>query len=121
MKKGTKRKAKQQQEAKQDAAEDNTTKPQPRAKRARSSKPQSEPEYFEDKRNLVSEQLHLHHRFNAFISIRTVSSTEHSQEWDETNLFVCSEETIFSVLCLSRVFVSVLVRYANCLAWKWLC
>ncbi|WVZ22031.1 hypothetical protein V8G54_000575 [Vigna mungo] len=48
MRKGTKRKTKQQQEAKQDAAEDN----KPRAKRARTSKPQSEPEYFEDKRNL---------------------------------------------------------------------
>ncbi|KAL9329689.1 hypothetical protein ACSQ67_004692 [Phaseolus vulgaris] len=52
MRKGTKRKAKQQQEAKQDAAEENNTKPQPRAKRAKTSKPQSEPEYFEDKRNL---------------------------------------------------------------------
>lgn len=100
MRKGTKRKTKQQQEAKQDAAEDN----KPRAKRAKTSKPQSEPEYFEDKRNLVSEQLHLHHRFNAFISIQTVSLTEHSQQWDETNRFICSEETISSVLFLFLCF-----------------
>jgi len=91
MRKGTKRKAKQQQEAKQDAAEENNTKPQPRAKRAKTSKPQSEPEYFEDKRNLVSQQLHLHHPFNTFISIPTVSLTQHSQEWNETNRFICSE------------------------------
>ncbi|TKY60345.1 hypothetical protein E2542_SST17443 [Spatholobus suberectus] len=52
MRKGTKRKTKQEQEAKHDAPEENKTKAPPRAKRAKTSKPQSEPEYFEDKRNL---------------------------------------------------------------------
>jgi len=121
MRKGTKRKAKQQ-EAKQDAAEQNKNKAQPQAKRAKTSRPQSEPEYFEDKRNLVSEQLlHLHRCFNTFIWIRTVSLTEHSQEWNETNRFVCWVETTYSVFCFSCVFVSVLVSYAYCLASKWLC
>ncbi|KAL2616508.1 hypothetical protein AAZV13_08G131200 [Glycine max] len=52
MRRGAKRKTKQDQEAKHVAAEDNKTEAQPRAKRAKTSKPQSEPEYFEDKRNL---------------------------------------------------------------------
>ncbi|KAG5155356.1 hypothetical protein JHK82_013325 [Glycine max] len=52
MRRGAKRKTKQDQEAKHDAPEDNMPKAQPRAKRAKTSKPQSEPEYFEDKRNL---------------------------------------------------------------------
>lgn len=49
MKKGTKRKTKQEPEPKYDA---DKPKAQTRAKRAKTSKPQSEPEYFEDKRNL---------------------------------------------------------------------
>nr|KYP67575.1 Myosin-H heavy chain [Cajanus cajan] len=59
MRKGTKRKTKQEQQPKHDAENNSTTEPQPqpqpqppRAKRAKTSKPQSEPEYFEDKRNL---------------------------------------------------------------------
>ena len=54
MRRGAKRKTKQGQEAKHDAPEDNKPKAQHRAKRAKTSKPQSEPKYFEDKRNLVS-------------------------------------------------------------------
>ena len=54
MRRGAKRKTKQGQEAIHDAPEDNKPKAQPRAKRAKTSKPQSEPKYFEDKRNLVS-------------------------------------------------------------------
>ena len=54
MRREAKRKTKQSQEAKHGAPEDKKPKVQPRAKRAKTSKPQSEPEYFEDKRNLVS-------------------------------------------------------------------
>ena len=44
----------QGQEAKHDALENNKPKAQPWAKRAKTSKPQSKHEYFEDKCNLVS-------------------------------------------------------------------
>ena len=72
MRRGAKRKTKQDQEAKHVAAEDNKTEAQPRAKRAKTSKPQSEPEYFEDKRNLVSLINTSPSPFNFLISIRTV-------------------------------------------------
>lgn len=72
MRRGAKRKTKQGQEAKHDAPEDNKPKAQPRAKRAKTSKPQSEPEYFEDKRNLVSLINTSPSPFNFLISIRTV-------------------------------------------------
>ena len=54
MGRGTKRKTKQNEEAK--PAEENnnqSSKATSRAKRAKTSKPQAEPEYFEEKRNLV--------------------------------------------------------------------
>lgn len=54
MGRGAKRKTKQNEEAK--PAEENnkqSSKATSRAKRAKTSKPQAEPEYFEEKRNLV--------------------------------------------------------------------
>ncbi|KAG4969931.1 hypothetical protein JHK82_035626 [Glycine max] len=53
MRRGAKRKTKQDQEVKHDAPEDNMTKAQPQAKQAKTSKPQSKSEYFKDKHNLL--------------------------------------------------------------------
>ncbi|XP_061344421.1 protein HEAT INTOLERANT 4-like [Gastrolobium bilobum] len=55
MRKGAKRKTKHEEEPKPDAAtasQENKDQPPSRAKRVKASKPESEPEYFEDKRNL---------------------------------------------------------------------
>ncbi|KAK2384713.1 Protein HEAT INTOLERANT 4 [Trifolium repens] len=64
MRKGAKRKTKHAEESKPDSEptptatassqenDNQITKPQPKPKRQKTSKPQSEPEYFEDKRNL---------------------------------------------------------------------
>ncbi|KAG4983022.1 hypothetical protein JHK87_027771 [Glycine soja] len=65
MRRGAKRKTKQGQEVIHDAPEDNKPKAQPRAKRAKTSKPQSEPKYFEDKRNLVR-------RFDVYMGLQTI-------------------------------------------------
>lgn len=54
MKKGAKKRTRQDEEA--NTAEDNgkqSSKTTSRAKRVKASKPESDPEYFEDKRNLV--------------------------------------------------------------------
>lgn len=51
MRKGTKRKATRKEEDK--PAEPKPEKSPPRAKRTKLPKPESEPEYFEDKRNMV--------------------------------------------------------------------
>lgn len=66
MAKGAKRKTKQTEDSKPDSepatatgssqeneSQNQITKAPPKAKRVKTSKPQSEPEYFEDKRNLV--------------------------------------------------------------------
>lgn len=81
MRKGTKRKTKHTEEPKPDAAaatetatatasEENKNKATEaapsRPKRAKTSKPQSEPEYFEDKRNLVSTNTILSSYFHFF-------------------------------------------------------
>lgn len=68
MRKGAKRKTKHAEDSKPDSElatatdssqenQNKTTKPPPKAKRLKTSKPQSEPEYFEDKRNLVSTNI----------------------------------------------------------------
>jgi len=69
MRRGAKRKTKQDQEVKHDAPEDNMTKAQPQAKQAKTSKPQSKSEYFKDKHNLVSLINTFPSPFNFFISI----------------------------------------------------
>ncbi|KAG5127031.1 hypothetical protein JHK82_027866 [Glycine max] len=80
MRRGAKRKTKQGQEAIHDAPEDNKPKAQPRAKRAKTSKPQSEPKYFEDKRNLCTLYLRLFWfgalthagRFDVYMGLQTI-------------------------------------------------
>ncbi|XP_022740322.1 protein HEAT INTOLERANT 4-like isoform X2 [Durio zibethinus] len=55
MRKGAKRKAASQKQEEKEVTQENQKenhKPAPKAKRAKTSKPQPEPEYFEDKRNL---------------------------------------------------------------------
>lgn len=53
MRKGAKRKASQKEEAKPQAQQQESKKATSQAKRVKASKPETEPEYFEDKRNLV--------------------------------------------------------------------
>jgi hypothetical protein len=72
MRKGAKRKTKHAEESKPDSEptptatassqenDNQITKPQPKPKRQKTSKPQSEPEYFEDKRNLVRSSTFIH-------------------------------------------------------------
>ncbi|KAM3756594.1 hypothetical protein ACB098_02G123700 [Castanea mollissima] len=52
MRKGAKRKASQKEEAKPQAQQQESKKATSQAKRVKASKPETEPEYFEDKRNL---------------------------------------------------------------------
>lgn len=72
MKKGAKRKASQRKEAEiaQDKQQEESKKATSRAKRVKASVPESEPEYFEDKRNLVYDCfLVLPCKFNSICAV----------------------------------------------------
>lgn len=124
MRRGAKRKTKQGQEAKHDAPEDNKPKAQHRAKRAKTSKPQSEPKYFEDKRNLVS--LVFWFQFEPFsLTICAEQETLWRTEWNAAVLFIKKKILIRRFIfpffsCLALVSYTSKWLYYMCLGFFFL-
>ncbi|KAK4585332.1 hypothetical protein RGQ29_022840 [Quercus rubra] len=116
MRKGAKRKASQKEEAKPEAQQQESKKATSRAKRVKASKPETEPEYFEDKRNLEDlwkevfpvgtewDQLDAVYQFNWNFSNLEDAFEEGGKLYGEkVYLFGCTEPQLVSFKGESKV------------------
>lgn len=116
MGKGAKRKASQKEEAKSQAQQQESKKATSRAKRVKASKPETEPEYFEDKRNLEDlwkevfpvgtewDQLDAVYQFNwNFSNLEDAFEEDGKLYGKKVYLFGCTEPQLVSFKGESKV------------------
>ncbi|KAK7851997.1 protein HEAT INTOLERANT 4 [Quercus suber] len=116
MGKGAKRKASQKEEAKPQAQQQESKKATSRAKRVKASKPETEPEYFEDKRNLEDlwkevfpvgtewDQLDAVYQFNwNFSNLEDAFEEDGKLYGKKVYLFGCTEPQLVSFKGESKV------------------
>ncbi|XP_050292414.1 protein HEAT INTOLERANT 4-like [Quercus robur] len=116
MRKGAKRKASQNEEAKPQAQQQESKKATSQAKRVKASKPETEPEYFEDKRNLEDlwkevfpvgtewDQLDAVYQFNwNFSNLEEAFEEDGKLYGKKVYLFGCTEPQLVSFKGESKV------------------
>lgn len=116
MRKGAKRKASQKEEAKPQAQQQESKKATSQAKRVKASKPETEPEYFEDKRNLEDlwkevfpvgtewDQLDAVYQFNwNFSNLEEAFEEDGKLYGKKVYLFGCTEPQLVSFKGESKV------------------
>ncbi|KAK9991148.1 hypothetical protein SO802_026133 [Lithocarpus litseifolius] len=116
MRKGAKRKASQKEEAKPQAQQQESKKATSQAKRVKASKPETEPEYFEDKRNLEDlwkevfpvgtewDQLDAVYQFNwNFSNLEDAFEEDGKLYGKKVYLFGCTEPQLVSFKGESKV------------------